>query len=358
MIYESKKSLFARAQLAAWRGGHLTSQIDNSSLQSIWAELRETLTSDTPFTLHVNCKGISTESTSRDVWGDLVSSFPNARLVLQNCHPSLRTALLVKLGDVFKNSKSWGHSCSFWQTSKDFYTKDDACKQVEHEFVRKALKKCFVDFSSRRSHGVVKIVEGMGLLRSTKMWTSGYFDATRLVGDPLVFPWVIGSLADSVERLIDEVSIRTESDIRLLACTRNGAVLAAAVRNLLQDVENISLDVVERFAPANEPIEFYDGSGGSRTNFINPGQRFETYVYVGDFVVGGTELKLAGLHGLYRGVPLAGAAVLGNVLDTGLLTHDYGAEALTPTPSRQPVVTSLFSLTEVEPKLKYRFPSV
>jgi len=353
----------SRLQIISWCLGKNPSKIDDDCLLALADAFQALGTAVSSKTLVLNCSRITLNQTTNLGWVSLCKSLPSGfGLALYNCDLSLRSEIEVMVKGKFENSTG-SRSILYLSDvcSGEFIIDPAGIEAAEETYLRSKVKSCFVDFSAYDKSSRIEVKKGMGRLRSTKIWASGYFDATSLLGNAEIFPWITSKLTDQIEFIFSQI-VEGERDfdpvIRMLACTRNGAVLAAASRRLLPDVDTVFLDVVERFAPAHAPIEYYDGSSGVRQSFHNAQQPFERYIYVGDFVIGGTELKLARLHGLYRGIPVEGAVVIGNVADVDSLTDENVSETLTPTSNNQGPVISLFSLTEVCPELKYRFPNV
>jgi hypothetical protein len=189
-------------------------------------------------------------------------------------------------------------------------------------------------------------------LRSTPLKANGYFDANRLLGDPDAFPWLACLMADRLRSLLDREpqpgrrpgDPRGGTDdglrYRLLACTRNGAVLASAVRNLLPS--QLRVDVVDRFGPIPRTMEVYDGGEDDENT---PNTKF-AYIYIGDFIIAGTELRMAEAHAYYRNIPLVAALVIGSVIRPDVDDRAFG----------RVVVEALFPLLDLGLELKYEFP--
>ena len=217
--------------------------------------------------------------------------------------------------------------------------------RADGAYVRTLVANCF----KRRDNGRDTLT-----LRSTPLKANGYFDANLLLGNPVVFPWLACLLADRLRALIEPPPSRggdstsdgaapddgDEPTYRLLACTRNGAVLASAVRGLLPP--SLLVDVVDRFGPVPRTIEAYDGDASI---VDGPGAR-EAYIYVGDFVIAGTELRMAEAHAYYRKRQLAAGLVIGSVIGADPTQFEFGRVQ----------VHSLFALRELVPDLTYWFP--
>jgi hypothetical protein len=355
LYFDEAAVFYTRAQILAWHNGHPTFVLNDDSVDRATKELEGKANS----TLALNCDRILIEETSADAWRRLVNGCSNLTIVLTHVGELIKS-LDAKLSSLFSSNVTPAPGFRVYAKfqSASAGVGPESIMQLELNFLEQSLRESYVAFSTRQE-GAVEVKGGFGLLRSTRLWASGYFDASRLIGNPRVFPWLVSRMADQVEILQEEL-VAADSDyeceLRLLACTRNGAVLGAAIRRLLPDADTIVLDVMERFAPATMPVEFYDGI--PQPIFYNTKSSFmaQRYLYIGDFIIGGTELRLAELHGQYRGIPVEAAVIVGTVQDAIKLSSTDLSETLTPTNVQQATVRSLFSLRAVQPDLVYRFP--
>ena len=194
-------------------------------------------------------------------------------------------------------------------------------------------------------------------LRSTPLTSSHFFDASRILGNHCDYIWFVSRLAVDMKSLVSLVRSRHgDQDLkevpRILACTRNGATLASAIQSFLSHLwfDSLRIDVVDRFAPTQRMVEEYDGGDGQNLE----GQRW--YVYVGDFTIAGTEIKIAEAHSHYRGIPILGGLVIGSVLP--ILAAADTAQGQNSTLASQFSVFPLVKLSELtlESPLKYQFP--
>lgn len=181
-------------------------------------------------------------------------------------------------------------------------------REAEDHFLKRRAADCFIAEPQ--------------FLRSTPLWANGFFNAKEILGCPTAFCWFCYAMARQVNHVISKYikeAIATEQEvdisreIRLLACTQNGVSLAVAVSHLLKhdvlidgkQAEVLGVDVIDRFGPSQKFIEEYC----SRED-----RKPLCYVFVGDFVIAGTELKIAEVHSYHRRVRLRDAVVLGSVL--------------------------------------------
>jgi hypothetical protein len=179
--------------------------------------------------------------------------------------------------------------------------------QLEDAEITRAFKRCY------------KTLQPGSRLQSTPLLASGIFRATRVIGHPEQFSWTVLRLADRLEEILDgsHGQIPAGGETRLLACSRNGAALAYCLPPLVHNVSIDGVDIVDRLGPTHCFVEDYapsrDDNGVSDIN----------YVYVGDFVVGGTELRAALSHVQERRRHLSHALVLGSVLPAAVYSRDF-----------------------------------
>lgn len=179
-------------------------------------------------------------------------------------------------------------------------------------------------------------------LRSTPLTGPGVFDARLVLGNPSAYAWLCFLLAlrvmVSVEPTKDSSSnvaglSQTHQSpnrpVRILACTQNGVAISAGVlhaydllnpQNKIMEIEGI--DVIDRYGPPQRYIEEYSFSISNQIS---------GYIYIGDFVIAGTELKLAQAHSFHRGTTILKAVVIGSLLDpekTNIFSNDFCVDAL------------------------------
>lgn len=185
-------------------------------------------------------------------------------------------------------------------------------------------------------------------LRSTPLKANGFFDGQKIIGNPASFSWFALRSAATVKRLLSldrvpekkregEFRSSQHQETRLLACTQNGVSFAMAISNMIhvddvvadgEDPEQIGVDVIDRFGPSQMFIEEYSCSEQSTP---------DSYIFVGDFVIAGTELKIAEVHAYHRRAQLRHAVVVGSVLEESSSSQTAGVVSK---PSQQAEVVS------------------
>lgn len=203
---------------------------------------------------------------------------------------------------------------------------------LEHKSVIKYVGDCFRPFPDGKMHRMA----------STPLLASGVFDARPLISDPERFVWVSMLMADRLEKYLDAgldsavgsldpTATDKPKSFRLLAVSLRGSPMAAAV-GLLTGRQH-SIEIVDHMGPKYRILEEHS---------LRLSSGNEDYIYVGDFVVGGTELRIAQAYARSKGAMLRHALVIGCRLDPEEYQLDMG-------------VSCIVKLEECCPKAKFQF---
>jgi hypothetical protein len=185
--------------------------------------------------------------------------------------------------------------------------------KAEEKFVIDHIKKCF------RPH------TPPFRLDSTPLIANGTFDAGRIIQAPPLFARTITYLSTKFLTWADLAKLPIVYDLKLIAVSMRASPFALALQSLTE--VGSSVEVVEHFGPL--------------ARFLNPvdnnlAGRARAYVYIGDFLVGGTELKLAEFYCRSNGANLCAACVLGSALPPSDYKRDFPILALTNLRKLQP----------------------
>lgn len=165
---------------------------------------------------------------------------------------------------------------------------------LEKGFLGKLIGECFDEYSN-----------GLRRMTSTPLLTNGIFNARALISNPEAFMWVCLSMVEQLERLIVDVKNPVPiMNTKLLAVSLRGSPFAAAVR-LLSGLK-LEIEVVDHMGPKHKILEEHSFAGSSRG--VN-------YIYIGDFLIGSTELKIAQTYIYTKGCILKHAIVIGSALE-------------------------------------------
>lgn len=140
---------------------------------------------------------------------------------------------------------------------------------LEHEWLSKQITKTYQKYDSKHR------------LSSTPLQASGEFNATRILSDPIKYRWVVVVLAEMVNRIIQEERPKTYT---VITASLRGAVIAEAVWELLYFVSRPTLHIVDHMGPKHDLLEIPKEDNIAHNDY---------FIYVGDFAIGGTEIKIA-----------------------------------------------------------------
>lgn len=189
---------------------------------------------------------------------------------------------------------------------------------IEKNFVNEAIVECFEPWGKPKK------------LSSTPLMATGLLNARSLISDPCKFSWISLRLTDLFENLVESILPRTN---RILAVSLRGSPFAGAIR-VLANKYSPSLVIVDHMGPQHEMLELHSSS-----KEVGRGD----YIYVGDFVIGGTELKVAKTFLMAHDASLKGAVVIGSYLPPGKhYLNDVELRSLITIPSLIPKLTYSF----------------
>ncbi len=166
-------------------------------------------------------------------------------------------------------------------------------------------------------------------MHSTPIKANGEFNASHIISEPAKFYWVSLRIADLVSEVIEKQKIGSKlHQIRLLAVNLRSCPFAASVSLLA----GLPLETIDHFGPISRVNEHVDH---------NHTRKYHDYIFIGDFVVGGTEIKIAQTYAHMMNSKLDHAVVIGSWLPTGVFSGF--------------TLHSLIQLNNINPKAKFRF---
>lgn len=180
---------------------------------------------------------------------------------------------------------------------KPFYLKViDECLNEEKEFLTDAITNSFYEYGNQE-----------GTLPSTPIIAEGEFDANKIISNPKEFLTLTQLMADQVEELISqELNSKKFAEnyrqIKLLAVSLRGAPIAAQIAMLV----GRRFDLIDHLGPRHKlfDVDFFENAA----NEIY-------YIYIGDFAIGGTEVKIAKSYAQMVDCTLEYAFVIGSLFD-------------------------------------------
>lgn len=190
-------------------------------------------------------------------------------------------------------------------------------EKTERDFINQIVRDSYKEFVEPKR------------LDSTPLWATGVLNARSLISDPKSFIWISLLLTDLFQKVIEEAHPITN---RILAVSLRGSPFAAAIRVLAHGFSP-SLEIIDHIGPKHEVLEGYIGK-----NNMEGGE----YILIGDFVIGGTEIKVARAYAMARGACLKNAIAIGSYLSG----NDYDQNVR---------LQSLVCISSIVPQLSYEF---
>ena len=314
------KFVYTRLQGLIWAGDGLqfNSKV-NINAGNILLRIIENEKTDLP--LIVNCKRVTCFDES--VYRIIKESNVERKIIFIHIEESffspfvseLTTMLgglsqtLPKVHLIATNHTSLNYSL---QEYKNFIESGD---ETEKEQLTSIVKKSFVYFDCV-DHKILK------QLPSTAFFSTGEFDASVIISSPEYFHWVALNLSDLVEQFVKQINDEKadEYGCRLISVSLRASPFAAAVSLLTPELK---FDTVDHLGPKHKlfDIDFFEKL---KTNV----KEKVRYIYLGDFLIGGTELKIAQTYVQIYGFDLRHAAVIGSYFEDSRFSNDFEIKSL------------------------------
>jgi hypothetical protein len=171
------------------------------------------------------------------------------------------------------------------------------------EEISRYIKGCFGKFKDGNFH----------FMHSTPFFASGLYNSSIIISDPIMFYWTCIKLSNVLEKIIDDFKIGSiNNPIKLLSVSLRGSPFAVAMGLL-----------------TGKPVETIDHLGPKHKLFdsdvlenIKRGISV-TYIYIGDFTFGGTEIKIAKAYAELNSCSLDHAIVLGSLHTSEMFDHNF-----------------------------------
>lgn len=158
---------------------------------------------------------------------------------------------------------------------------------------------CKENYISTILKNTFKRFENYQRLCSTPFFANGEFDAKKIIESPKDFMWISFYLSDALSKIIESEKL---SNVILVSASLRGAVFTSILA-IINDLEYLNIDHI---GPIHNVYNFkYTEYNNSEVN----------YLYIGDFVFGGTEIKLTKVYVGFGGAKLNHALVLGSLFE-------------------------------------------
>ncbi|WP_316799682.1 hypothetical protein [Pedobacter frigidisoli] len=193
-----------------------------------------------------------------------------------------------------------------------------AAKIFRKQKISGYIKSCYVSFDHPR------------FLQSTPVLATGIFDASKLISGQTAFYWICLEMADQLRSLIKENKIvMNNKEVRLLSVNLRSAPFASVVSLLI----SVPLTTIDHLGPKHRvhDLDILDG--------LENLKQF-SYIYLGDFCIGGTEIKIAQTYAGISSSELNTAIVIGSYVDPEVFSSAFDLH-------------SLVSLKSVHPSAKF-----
>lgn len=166
-------------------------------------------------------------------------------------------------------------------------------------------------------------------LSSTPLIASGVFNAMKLLSDPSIFRWLTLLMVDNISRVILEKKI---SKCTILASSLRGASIAGSIREIINYLVPSELYLFDHIGPKHNVILTPNQINSSLQN---------TCIYIGDFMIAGTEVKITQAYCNLFSSRIEYAFVLGKYTKKNIVCRNVE-------------VKSLVQLSECVDKLEYK----
>jgi hypothetical protein len=186
----------------------------------------------------------------------------------------------------------------------------DEAADLEQVRLRKFVADCFHPHLDNNQKPVMQRME------STLLWANGVFDARVLISNPSTFTWVCLAMADQLDGLLARENV-PPGPKRLLSVSLRGSPFAAAASLISQ--AQLPVEIVDHMGPKHRILEEH--------RLERLGEQAQ-YIFFGDFVVGGTELKVAMTYAHTRECSLNHAVVIGALKEPKDYFASSGIEVL------------------------------
>lgn len=163
--------------------------------------------------------------------------------------------------------------------------------KIEYEYVAHQVNKSFEPYNPPQRKR----------LHSTPLIADGEFNARNIITNPKAFIWISLLLTEKFLEAVEQDKPKTN---RLLAVSLRGSPFAAAIRILAANYCP-SLEIIDHIGPKHELLEGH---------ISRDSMRGEEYILVSDFVIGGTEIKVAKTFAIAHGARLKAAISIGAYL--------------------------------------------
>jgi hypothetical protein len=293
LYFETSKTVFTRAQAIVWVSNGL---LELSLFEKSAGKLLSEIINLTPEqkTLFVNFKGIVRldDHCLDDVFSSLEGN--KKQLAITNGSQLVEELTRLKKGKRVDIREDSTNKIIILGNQKviNFNNLSEERKEHIDEYINHTLKSTFKKF------------DGYKRLCSTPFLANGEFDSKIIIESPKDFMWISFYLSDKLSAIIEMHKL---SDVVLVSASLRGATFTS-ILGILNDLEYHTIDHI---GPVHKVYDF---------NSLNSEHRGKNHIYIGDFVFGGTEIKLTKVYTSFNGATLNHALVLGSLFNSEVFT--------------------------------------
>lgn len=291
--------VYTRLKAIIWceSGTAYITQVEAAAGRALAAILHGLIRDGNTKPLVINCRGVLTiDDRALDAIKAMIAdlSFP---VVFCSVNYAVASRLAAELGPPITRDDT-GDDCyavfaGVARKSDEWQEMLSSIKDAEDLEVATFIRDCY------QAH------EGGGKMRvsSTPLKSSGVLNARKIIAKSHSFVWACLKMADIVDELIRSSHFR-QSQGRLLAVSLRASPFAAAIAFLLTG-RPFEVEIVDHLGPHHAVLE---------EDYLRPSGGALRYVFIGDFILGGTELKIAQYYARTKGAILEHAIALGRLL--------------------------------------------
>ena len=205
-------------------------------------------------------------------------------------------------------------------TSERFSDKDSRSLNIalNGSFNTKDFSVIVIGMMQKKIQSIVKAsfspFESKKHLASTPILANGIYDANKIIFDRESFFWVCLAMNDILKEVI---ATRFGAPIKLLSVSLRSAPFAS----VLSQFNKIPLETIDHLGPRHKVFDL-----DILPNLIDK-KKF-SYIYVGDFCFGGTEIKIAKTYAQFAQSTFESAIVIGTLLPQDTFADDFDLRAV------------------------------
>lgn len=236
-----------------------------------------------------------------------------------------REVLFLYCSQIGEELRKWFpnfHSISIESYSKTYFNISENNTDVETILYNKegdhikALSKLATDDEYKRAkQGVSKSFDKedkMFRLKSTPILTNGVFNARNIISKPDLFMQTCLLLNEKVSTMLNSSKPK---NARLLAVSLRASAFAGVIGQL----NKIYVEIIDHMGPKYKLLE------NSKLSFEEQG--FE-YMFVGDFLIGGTEMKIANTYAHFKSSKIIDSIFIASLLKPEDYSSDINIQLL------------------------------